>query len=251
MEPTIRVGAVSDAPVAPPGTAPARVRLLPGAIDGVETHYYIQGSGTLHVPAPHPIHGRVLFFTCGAGEVRVERTTWAFAEMAAFLAEGEAPVSITATAGPLEYLEILIAMPEMGAAHLQPTGPFFVRYSECEPYAEAIKTPTTISRTIVPAHTLPRFCMGSVQARGPDAVAPHAHLVLEQLFFGLPGNRCMVTADRAEALLGDRSLLHIPSGSWHGVRVGEGQTMHYLWMDFFKQEEDLAYIQEQHAPIKA
>jgi hypothetical protein len=250
MEPAIRVQAVSHAPAAPPEAAPAKIRLLPGAIDGVETYYYVQGPGTVYVPAQHPIRGRVLFFTCGAGEVGSERTTWAFAEMAAFLADGEAPISITATSGPLEYLEILIALPELDAAQLATRRPFFVRYSECEPYAEAIKTPTTISRTIVPAHTLPRFCMGSVEARGPDAVAPHAHPVLEQLFFGLPGNTCMVTADRAEARLGDRTLLHIPSGSWHGVRVGEGKKMHYLWMDFFKQEEDLAYIQQQHAPIK-
>jgi len=30
-----------------------------------------------------------------------------------------------------------------------------------------------------------------------------------------------------------------------------GLRLHYLWMDFFKREEDLAYIQEQHTPIKA
>jgi len=251
MEPTIRVQAVSDTPATPPGTAPVRTCLLPGAIDGVETHYYVQGPDTVHVPAQHPIRGRVLFFTSGAGEVRAERATWTFAEMAALVAHGEAPISITATVAPLEYLEIVIALPEQRAAQLQPGKPYFVRYPECEPYAEAIKSPTTISRTIVPAHALPRFCMGSVEARGPDAVAPHAHPVLEQFFFGLPGNTCVVTADRAEAVLGARTLLHIPPGSWHGVRVEEGQRMHYLWMDFFKREEDLAYIQEQHTPIKA
>jgi len=128
--------------------------------------------------------------------------------------------------------------------------PFFVRYSQCEGYTEAIKSPRTISRTIVPPKTIPRFCMGSVEASGPDVVAPHSHPMLEQLFFGLPGNACEVTADGAVAPLGDRALLHIPLGSWHGVRVIAGSRIHYIWMDFFRSEEDLAYIQDQHKPIE-
>lgn len=250
MEPVIRVQTVSDVAAPPPGEQPKWVQLLPGAIEGVETRYYVQEPGAVHIPVLHPARGRVLFFTAGAGTVRGRGVTWAFAEMAALVADGAAAISIAATTGPLEYLEIVIALPEPGAGHLPPAGPYFVQYSECEPYAEAIKSPTTVSRTIVPAHTLPRFCMGSVEARGPDEVAAHAHPVLEQLFFGLPGNSCVVSADRAETALGERTLLHIPPGSSHGVRVGEGQTMHYLWMDFFKQEGDLAYIRDQHTPIK-
>jgi hypothetical protein len=73
--------------------------------------------------------------------------------------------------------------------------------------------------------------------------------MLEQLFFGLPGNACMVTADDVEQTLGERVLLHIPLGSSHSVRVKEGRRMHYIWMDFFRNEEDLTYIQEQHKAI--
>ena len=250
MEPMIRVQGVSGAPAAPAGAAPMGIHLLPGAIECVETRYYVQGPGAVESPALHPVHARVLFFTAGAGAVQVDGVSWAFAEMAGLVTHGEASIAIATAAGALEYLEILIALPEPEAGRLRRRGPYFVRYSQCEPYTEAIKSPRTVSRTIVPAHTLPRFCMGSVEARGPDAVAPHAHPVLEQLFFGLSGNRCVVSTDRAEAVLGDRTLLHIPPGSWHGVRVGEGEAMHYLWMDFFKREEDLAYIRDQHRPIE-
>ena len=180
----------------------------------------------------------------------MDGVAFAFAEVAAFFAPGDGSIVIKATSTPLEYLEILIDLQEPEAPLLLPRGPFFIRYSHCEAYSEAIKSAKTVSRTIVPANTIPRFCMGSVEAMGPDEVAAHSHTMLEQLFLGLPENACVVTANDAETVLGERALLHIPLGSRHGVRVGGGRRMHYVWMDFFRNEEDLAYIQEQHNPIK-
>jgi quercetin dioxygenase-like cupin family protein len=184
------------------------------------------------------------------GEVRVDRRAFEFSELAAVCAPGNLPIVIRAITAPLEYLEILVDVRDNETAPLLGTEPFFVRYSQCEGYTEAIKSPRTVSRTIVPPKTIPRFCMGSVEGFGPDVVAPHSHPMLEQLFFGLPGNACEVTADGAVAPLGDRALLHIPLGSWHGVRVNTGSRMHYIWMDFFRNEEDLAYIHDQHKPIE-
>jgi len=226
------------------------ISLLPGAIEGVETNYYIQGEGTERSLTRNPRRGQVLFFSSGAGEVRAADQVFEFSEVAAFLPPVNTPVLIRATSSALECLEILMDFQDHEIALLPPRGPYFILYSQCEPYSEAIKSPRTVSRTIVPANTIPRFCMGSVETVGPDEVAPHAHPMLEQLFFGLPGNACVVTADDAEAALGERALLHIPLGSQHGVRVAEGNRMHYIWMDFFRHEEDLAYIQEQHKPIK-
>ncbi len=228
----------------------ARVSLLPGVIAGVETIYYVQGTGTKHSVAPRPGRGQVLLFTAGVGEVRVEGRAFEFSEVAAVCAPGNLPMVIQAITAPLEYLEILVDVRDDEAALLLGAEPLFVRYSQCEGYTEVIKSPRTVSRTIVPPKTIPRFCMGSVEAFGPDAVAPHSHPMLEQLFFGLPGNACEVTADDAVAPLGDRALLHIPLGSWHGVRVIAGSRMHYIWMDFFRTEEDLAYIQNQHKLIE-
>jgi quercetin dioxygenase-like cupin family protein len=223
---------------------------LPGVIDGVETTYYVQGTGTRHPVPPKPGRGQVLLFMTGAAEVQVDGRAFEFSEIAAICAPGNPPLVIQATAAPLEYLEILVDVRDDEAASLPKAEPFFVRYSQCEGYTEAIKSPRTVSRTIVPPKTIPRFCMGSVEALGPDEVASHSHPMLEQLFFGLPGNACEVTADGAVAPLGDRALLHIPLGSWHGVRVNAGSRMHYIWMDFFRNEKDLAYIQDQHKPIK-
>ena len=226
------------------------IPLLRGAIAGVETTYYRQEEGIRVSPARDPNRGQVFLFHRGTGEAHSGGRTFKFSEIAALCVPGTTPISITATKAPVEYLEILIDLQVQEAALPRAQGPFFRLYSHCEAYAEAIKSPKTISRTIVPAKMLPRFCMGSVETFGPDTVGAHAHPMLEQLFWGLSANACVVTADGTEVAFGDGVLLHIPLGSWHGVRVEEGRRLHYVWMDFFGSEEDLTYIQEQHQPIK-
>jgi mannose-6-phosphate isomerase-like protein (cupin superfamily) len=245
----IEVQALSGVAADPRSASPTRISLLPRTIEGVETNYYIQPGGTDYSPARYQKRAQVFCFIRGAGTVRMECMGFAFSEVAACCAPGREPVVIQATGEPLEYLEILIDLQPPEVVQLDAKDPYCILYSDCEPYAETIKSPKTISRTMVPAMTIPRFCMGSVQTEGPDTVAAHTHPMLEQLFFGLPGNSCVVIADQAEAALEERALLHIPLGSWHGVRVEEGRRLHYVWMDFFKHEGDVAYIQTQHQPI--
>ncbi len=226
------------------------IHLLPGAIEGVKTNYYLLKRGTGFLPARQAHRGHVLLFVRGVGKVEVGGAVFSFCEMAALVAPGTGRIEVQATSEPIECLEILVDLQEHEAAALQATAAFFVLYSQCERYSEAIKSSKTISRTIVPANRIPRFCMGSVETVGPDTVGAHSHPMLEQLFFGLPANTCVVTADDSEAVFGEGMLLHIPPGAWHGVRVEEGQRLHYVWMDFFRSEQDLAYIREQHKPIK-
>jgi hypothetical protein len=82
--------------------------------------------------------------------------------------------------------------------------------------------------------------MGTVETVGPDSVGAHEHPMLEQLFLGLVGNKCTVYADDTQVEFLEHSLLHIPLGSRHSVSVEEGESLHYVWMDFFltKQGED-------------
>jgi quercetin dioxygenase-like cupin family protein len=225
------------------------IHLLPGAVEGVETNYYRLEKSARVLPARHPHRGHVLLFIRGAGEVETEGDIFSFGEIAALIAPRPEPITVQVTTGPVECLEILIALQEQEAAAHQAKAPRFVRYSHCDSYTEAIKSPKTISRTIVPTHTIPRFCMGSVETVGPDTVGAHSHPMLEQLLFGLPANACLVTADGTDAEFREGMLLHIPRGSWHGVRVEAGRRLHYVWMDFFKNEADLTYIQDQHKPF--
>ena len=52
---------------------------------------------------------------------------------------------------------------------------FYTRFEDCEPYTEKIKSPNTISRTVLPADIVPRVSLGTVEAMGPDKVGAHEH----------------------------------------------------------------------------
>jgi len=125
---------------------------------------------------------------------------------------------------------------------------FFTKFSDCEPYTEKIKSPNTISRTVLPADILPRVSLGTVEVKGPDAVGAHKHPMLDQLFLGLTDNDIVVHADDKSAELKAYSLLHIPIGSTHWATVGAGKKMYYLWMDFFLTKEGQEWLKT-HKPI--
>lgn len=119
---------------------------------------------------------------------------------------------------------------------------FFTRFVDTEPYTEKIKSPNTISRTVLPADIVPRVALGTVAAKGPDEVGAHEHPMLDQLFLGLTDNDIIVHADGASVELKAYSLLHIPLGSSHGVTVEENKKMNYMWMDFFLTREGQEWL---------
>lgn len=107
------------------------------------------------------------------------------------------------------------------------------KFTDCQPYTEPIKSPNTISRTILTNKYIPRIAMGTVQTKGPDKVGAHEHPMLEQLFLGLSKNNCIVYADDAKTDFSQYAVLHIPLGSNHSVSVAKDEIMYYVWMDFF------------------
>jgi len=110
---------------------------------------------------------------------------------------------------------------------------YYAKFTDCQSYTEAIKSPNTISRTILSNKYIPRIAMGTVYTKGPDKVDAHEHPMLEQLFLGLSNNHCTVYADNDQVEFIEYSILHIPLGSRHSVSVKEDHLMHYVWMDFF------------------
>ncbi len=126
--------------------------------------------------------------------------------------------------------------------------PLVKAFKDCTPYGEAIKSAKTVSRTLLPENYVPRMAMGTVETTGPDAVAPHRHAMLEQLFLGLKGNDITVTADAERAALGEFTILHIPLGSFHGAQVREGKRLHYVWMDFFADKAGQEWLKT-HKPL--
>ncbi|MCC6265537.1 MAG: hypothetical protein IT169_18340 [Bryobacterales bacterium] len=126
--------------------------------------------------------------------------------------------------------------------------PLVKAFKDCTPYGEAIKSPKTVSRTLLPENYVPRMAMGTVETTGPDAVAPHRHAMLEQLFLGLKGNDITVTADAERTSLGEFQILHIPLGSFHGAQVEAGKKLHYVWMDFFADKAGQEWLKT-HKPL--
>lgn len=111
---------------------------------------------------------------------------------------------------------------------------YYAKFTDCQSYTEPIKSPNTISRTILPNKYIPRIAMGTVQTKGPDRVGFHEHPMLEQLFLGLSNNNTIVYADKAQIDFPEFSVLHIPLGSSHSVSVDDKKEMYYVWMDFFR-----------------
>lgn len=132
----------------------------------------------------------------------------------------------------------LLDLKEFPSANTQKV--YYKKFTDCPSYTEPIKSPNTISRTILPNKYIPRIAMGTVQTKGPDEVGAHEHPMLEQLFLGLKANKCTVYADDAQVAFPQYSVLHIPLGSRHSVTVAEGEILYYVWMDFFldKKGED-------------
>jgi quercetin dioxygenase-like cupin family protein len=128
-------------------------------------------------------------------------------------------------------------------------GPLVKKFSECPAYREAIKSPKTISRTLLPENFVPRMALGTVETTGPDAVGRHRHPMLEQFFLGLGGNAITVVADESRAQLGEFAILHIPLGSDHGAEVATGSKLHYVWMDFFMTKDGQEWL-KMHEPVE-
>jgi hypothetical protein len=126
--------------------------------------------------------------------------------------------------------------------------PWIRRFLECPSYAEAIKSPRTVSRMLLPENFVPRMAIGTVEATGPDRVGRHQHPMLEQYFIGLQGNDATVSADAVNIRFPEFSILHIPLGSMHGTEVPAGKRLHYVWLDFFTTKEGQEWL-KMHKPI--
>jgi hypothetical protein len=129
--------------------------------------------------------------------------------------------------------------------------PHVMKFKDCPKYGEAIKSPKTTSRTLLPENYVPRVALGTVETTGPDKVGAHRHAMLEQLFLGLRENDITVVADEARANLTPLSILHIPSGSMHGAEVAGGKKLHYIWMDFFPTKEGQEWLKTHKPEVPA
>lgn len=222
--------------------------VLPNEIAGLRTIYHTLVPSEIVQLEISAKTGRVYLFTSGSGSAE-DGTTQRIGEVALWAPRHNTPISVTATDSPLRFLELVVDLSPTDLAELEQNAglfPLFISYSNCKTYKEKIKSDKTISRTLLPEHTFPRLCVGSVQTSGDDRVAAHEHPMLEQLFLGLHGNNCLIHADAATFAFGDGVLLHIPRGSRHGVDVDAPNELHYIWIDLFSNREGMQWIVQEH-----
>lgn len=201
-----------------------------------------------------PDYRDIYLFVKGNGKVRANKKTYDIVPETVLVQNDIKRISIIAAKNDtLHFFKISSKLTEQDKLDLKEFPKentqeiYYKKFTDCEAYTEPIKSPNTVSRTIFPNKYIPRIAMGTVQAPGPDRVAAHEHGMLEQLFFGLAGNNITVFADDAQTNLPEYSLLHIPLGSSHSVKVDEGKEMYYIWMDFFRDKKGEEWLKTHNA----
>lgn len=228
--------------------------LLPGEIPGVRTAALSLASGVMHRDSSSVDEDRVYLVLAGNGTFIAGGKKYpAVRETIAHFPVGWSVDIEASSAQGLDILILsLILTPvdrEDLSAHSDLGQAVYVKtFKECEPYREKIKSPKTISRTLLPKNVVPRMAIGTVETTGPDKVAAHRHPMLEQYFLGLENNDIVVVHDKGQTPLKAHELFHIPTGSNHGARVAKGRKLYYVWMDFFQDRKGLEWLNE-HKPI--
>ncbi|GAB5555317.1 MAG: hypothetical protein Sapg2KO_49080 [Saprospiraceae bacterium] len=221
--------------------APQRIEsILENEIKGIHIeHIAIQAEKQV-VDYAKKGYKTIYLFVKGSGSLLAENKNYELIPETIFLPNQLESIRIKANLEePLHYLKISSELTAQDLLDLEgfpsenTQKAYYAKFSDCKPYTEPIKSPNTVSRTILPNKIIPRIAMGTVQTVGPDEVGAHEHPMLEQLFLGLEKNNCVVHADGAKVTFPQHALLHIPLGSRHGVSVEKGEAMYYVWMDFF------------------
>lgn len=227
--------------------------MLTGEIPGAEVAYHIIKAGEKRVFAGEKETIRILFECFGGAAVSSGNARATLDGRAVYTDMPGSDISFEATSdsGVLEIKWALNGDDIKELIAKKDRFPFTEPYADALQYRDPFKSETTISRAIIVHDFIPRFAMGSVEAKGDDLVGQHAHPLLDQFFFSFPENDADLLIDcRIFNLKGD-TLVHIPLGSNHGVIARGAQRMHYLWLDFTpasEKDDAVAYLNEVHKP---
>ncbi len=223
--------------------------ILSGEIVGVKTSLvWVPAGGQANLISPADKQ-HICFVVGGTGRMQTANSGHDLMDKDLFAAQ---PDTRTIFSAETPCTLLLIAMdlyPQEAANPKTAIYPVVRRYSMCEKYRDYFKTPKTVSRTLVHPFTLPRFSMGSVETTGADRIEPHAHPMLDQLFFSFADNFCTLLVDGARHPFAGNCLLHVPLGSEHGIDAAPGDVVNYLWIDFFAKSEDMEYLVKFHKPV--
>ena len=143
-------------------------------------------------------------------------------------------------------LEIRVTASKAEISNLNNKLPIHLEYDKLPKYTEDCKSEKTVSRMIFNDGDIPRLTLGSVEVEGPDSVLAHCHPEVDQFFFSLPENNVYINIDGDDNEFSGVSIVHIPLGSTHSVRVCDGSKLHYLWCDYLIDEKSSEYVRSAH-----
>ncbi len=214
--------------------------LMPGEIADTDIEHIAIIGPYSHLDSLTPGFDDIFIFLKGTGNLIAEDTSFAIVPESIGLPLSVPTVTLEVSEGnTLHYVHIQKKLSAQDQIDLKryPTENrhtiYFRSFEECTAYTEKIKSPNTVSRTVLPKDHIPRVAQGTVVTMGPDAVGAHEHPMLDQLFLGLGQNDVTVFADDKSIAFKEFEILHIPIGASHWVTVDEGKIMNYQWMDFF------------------
>ncbi|GAB1855471.1 hypothetical protein MHTCC0001_03050 [Flavobacteriaceae bacterium MHTCC 0001] len=225
--------------------------VLPNEIKGVETEFLFFDSKKSPLSIQVPLEKQYIYIALkGAGSIEYNNEGIKVSDKSLFVPKPGTEFKLNCDSD-CTFILFKYNLKEEEIANLDDTEyPVHIQYEACEKYRDYFKSEKTVSRTLVHPFVLPRFSLGSVETTGVDRVEPHAHPILDQYFFSFPENQCTLLVDGEEFPYGPNNLLHIPLGSDHGVDAKEGDVVHYLWVDFFENQEDQQYLVDVHKPVE-
>jgi len=224
--------------------------ILKNEIKGIDVEHIAITDGNAITDHAKAGYKTIYLFVKGTGKIIAAGTSYELIPETIFLPNAVEKITIkTAENDTLHYLKIsskltaqdLLDLKEFPIENTQNV--YYAKFIDCQSYTEKIKSPNTVSRTILPNKYIPRIAMGTVQTIGADEVGAHEHPMLEQLFLGLSKNNCIVYADDAKVDFPEYAVLHIPLGSRHSVSVAKDETMYYVWMDFFLDKKGEVWLE--------
>ncbi len=228
------------------------ISMLEGDIEGTHPFFHkLHGGSAKSVPSCDE-QARVLFLLDGSVVFTQAGQDLIMEEKGSYIPDPQAELTITAReeASILEIAWDLTATDQSALRKHRPDYPVVQLYDQCPRYTEPFKSERTISRTIVRHGILPRFSMGSNEAGAHDRVERNCHPDIDQYFFSFPENDVDLLIEEDRVPFKGNTLIHVPLGCYHGVEIGSGQRMHYIWIDLIVNEEaGLAYLDTVHQPL--
>ena len=208
--------------------------ILPGHIPGATLYHHSIVAGSELTFVPENCH-HILILISGDAEFTTDGNSYIFHERVSFVPNPKLSATVKAISNV--HWDWKEGDDEL-AAEYKTQFPHIQIYRNAKQYRDRNKSEKTISRSVIDQRIIPRFCFGSVETYGPDAIKSHDHPMLDQYFFSFPENEMDVLIDFKPYPMKGNELLYIPLGAMHGVDVKAGQHCHYMWIDFYPDNDE-------------